>query len=151
MFSGNKPQALNFITMQIDNHRPILVVEDDSIDVLILKRGIKEVDLSNPIAIVGNGREALDYLEKQILLPCLILLDINMPMMNGHEFLAEIKGNSRLRRIPVIILTTSKSIDDVNEGYEEGAAGYLVKPVDYAEYVSLLNNIKNYWAMNQLP
>ena len=104
---------------------------------------------------VTNGEDAINYLHKckqnGLDLPCLILLDLNMPRMNGKEFLNKIKTNEGLKMIPVIILTTSREDKDVLESFNYSIAGYMVKPVDYTEFVSIVKTICDYWTLSELP
>jgi CheY-like chemotaxis protein len=132
--------------------KSILLVEDDVVDQMSVKRALKELRVSNNLAIANNGLEGLEYLkdlENQP--PGIILLDINMPKMNGLEFLQVLKKDGRLRKIPVIILTTSKEDQDRLESFELGVAGYMLKPVDYTKFVEVIRTIHSYWKLSQLP
>ncbi|MCK4752516.1 MAG: response regulator [Planctomycetes bacterium] len=134
------------------NLKPILLVEDDSVDTMTVKRALKELGVANDLACATNGEEALEYLtngsnEK----PGVILLDLNMPKMNGFEFLKAIKDNEELRRIPIIVLTTSKEERDVIESFELSVAGYMVKPVDYKKFLETIKAIDMYWTLSKLP
>ena len=133
----------------INNNKPILLVEDDEVDVMTVQRSIKELNIANPLHIAGNGEEGLEYLQETEIMPCIILLDINMPRMNGIEFLRHIKEDDKFRRIPVIILTTSKEEQDRYESFDLNAAGYMVKPVDYDQFVKLISTIEHYWSYSQ--
>jgi len=129
-----------------------LLIEDDKIDAMTVKRSFTEIDVPNDIITVSNGEEALAYLEESANeLPCLILLDLNMPRMNGIEFLKAAKTDMRLRKIPVIVLTTSNDIQDRQDCFELGAAGYMVKPVDYMDFVERVRVIDQYWSLSELP
>jgi CheY-like chemotaxis protein len=108
--------------------------------------------VDNPLARAQNGEEALEYLsnpcnEK----PCVILLDLNMPKMNGTEFLGIAKADPLLRKIPVIVLTTSNEERDVMESFRRSVAGYIVKPVDYRKFVEAIRTIDLYWTLSELP
>ncbi|MCK4797039.1 MAG: response regulator [Spirochaetes bacterium] len=134
------------------NNRPILLVEDDKIDVLIMKRALKEINVTNRLDIAENGEEALTHLknpnnEK----PGIILLDLNMPRMNGIEFLKIAKEDKNLKIIPVIVLTTSKEEQDKINSFNLGIAGYMYKPIDYQDFVKLVRTINQYWTLSQLP
>jgi CheY-like chemotaxis protein len=130
----------------------IMLVEDDQIDVMTVKRAFKEISITNPVIVCGNGIEALDYLRKpENKIPGIILLDLNMPKMNGIEFLMEIKQDQKLKLIPVIVLTTSKEEQDKFETYKLGVAGYMIKPVDYLQFVEVIRTIHLYWTLNELP
>ncbi len=133
--------------MKEHNNKPILLVEDDLIDQLTVKRALKELNISNPLLLAENGEEALDLLEdkQEEELPYLILLDINMPRMSGIELLEIIKQKERYKPIPVIILTTSKDEQDLKRSYEHSIAGYMLKPIKYKDYMELIRVIHNYW------
>lgn len=128
----------------------ILVVEDDRVDVMSIKRAVKELKIPNPLVIVSNGEEALNYLyDGDNSLPAIILLDINMPKMNGIEFLSVIKQDDKLKRLPVIILTTSQEDEDRFESFELGASGYMLKPVDHENFVDVIRIIHTYWSLSE--
>ncbi len=132
--------------------RAILLVEDDQVDVMTVKRALKELKVANPIDVTGNGEEALDFLsDKNNIEPSIILLDLNMPKMNGIEFLKIVKQDNGLRKIPVIVLTTSKEEQDRIESFNLGVAGYMVKPVDYLQFVEVIRTIHLYWTLSELP
>ena len=134
------------------SERPILLVEDDSVDVMTVERALKQVKILNPLYVAGNGEEALEILnDPDKLTPCIILLDLNMPRMNGLEFLSVIKPHEHLRKIPVIILTTSILEKDRVESFNLGVAGYMIKPVDYLQFVEVVGTIDLYWTLSQLP
>jgi CheY-like chemotaxis protein len=133
-------------------NKPLLLVEDDQVDVMTIKRAFKEIHVVNPIAHVENGEEALAHLrdpgkEK----PCLILLDLNMPVMNGIELLQVIKQDENLKRIPVIVLTTSEEQQDKLSSFNLGVAGYMAKPVDYRQFVEVMRSIDMYWTISEMP
>ena len=131
--------------------RPILLVEDDRIDIMTIERCISDLNISNPLDVAKNGLEALNHLKSgENTKPSIILLDINMPKMNGHEFLATIKADPGLKRIPVIIMTTSEDAQDKTESFNLGAAGYMIKPVDYKKFVEVVRAIDLYWTLSEL-
>lgn len=133
-------------------HRSILLVEDDRVDCMTVRRALEEVKIDNPLDIVSNGEEALAYLlSAENELPGLILLDLNMPRMNGIEFLKTVKTHQGLKKIPVVVLTTSRADQDINASFELGAAGYIVKPLDYSEYIDAVVTIARYWQLSELP
>ncbi len=134
------------------NSKPVLLVEDDSIDAMTVRRAFKDLKILNPLASSANGEEALAYLtdpsnEK----PCVILLDLNMPKMNGIEFLKVAKADTHLRKIPVIVLTTSREESDIVQSFQLSVAGYIVKPVDYKNFVEAIRTIDLYWTLSELP
>ena len=133
-------------------NKPILLVEDDMIDAMTVKRALKELNVINSVFTVENGEEALEHLRNpDNELPGIILLDLNMPRMNGVEFLAIAKKDDHLKQIPVIVLTTSlEEIDRVNT-FNLGVAGYMVKPIDYKKFVEVIKAIKLYWSLSELP
>ena len=134
------------------NDKPILIIDDDLVDAMTIKRAFKDIDVSNRIDLVGNGEEALKFLRSEDNeKPALIFLDLNMPKMNGIEFLRILRQDDQLNMIPVIILTTSKDEHDKVDSYKLGIAGYIVKPVDYMQFVEIIKTIKDYWTFNELP
>jgi CheY-like chemotaxis protein len=127
-------------------------VEDDRVDAMTVKRALREIHVSNPVVNAKNGEEALAWLRTpDHAPPCIILLDLNMPRMNGLEFLQEMKHDPHLRKAPVIILTTSKDERDRMESFNIGVAGYMVKPVDYIQFVDIIRTINMYWTLSELP
>jgi CheY-like chemotaxis protein len=144
---GNQSQERMNITT-----KPILLVEDDQVDVMTILRALKEIRVSNPVVNMENGEAALEYLEDPLReRPCIILLDLNMPIMNGIEFLQKVKSDPRYRSIPVIVLTTSEEQQDKVNSFELGVAGYMAKPVDYRQFVEMMRSIDVYWTISALP
>ncbi len=134
------------------NCKPVLLVEDDTIDAMTVRRAFKDLKVTNPLAHTLNGEEALAYLTDQTKeAPCVILLDLNMPKMNGTEFLKIVKDDPTLKRIPVIVLTTSNEERDILESFKRSVAGYMVKPVDYQKFVDAIRMIDLYWTLSELP
>ena len=135
----------------MNNKIPILLTEDDKVDAMTVKRALKELKVTNPLIIVENGEEALEYLKdvsnEQ---PGIILLDLNMPKMNGIEFLEIAKKDNKLKKIPVVVLTTSKEEQDKIESFNLGVAGYMIRPVDYLQYVEVVKTIHLYWTLSEL-
>lgn len=131
--------------------KPILLVEDDHVDVLMTRRALKEIRVTNPLAVCENGEEALAWLRAADDAPCIILLDLNMPIMNGIEFLHSVKGDARVRRIPVVVLTTSDEQEDKLHSFDLGVAGYMAKPVDYRRFVDVMRSIDLYWTISEMP
>jgi len=134
------------------NSKPILLVEDDSVDAMTVKRALKELKVTNDLVRKANGEEALEYLRNTAnTRPCVILLDLNMPKMNGIEFLKVVKNDEILRKIPAIVLTTSKDDRDRVESFQLNVAGYIVKPVDYKKFVEAIRIVDLYWTLSELP
>ncbi len=132
--------------------KTILLVEDDSVDAMTVRRALKEVNVTNPVAVAGNGEEALEYLRNNANeRPCIILLDLNMPKMNGIEFLRVAKQDGMLRAVPVVVLTTSRGEREKVESFNLGVAGYMIKPVDYRQFVEMMRTIDLYWTISELP
>ena len=128
----------------------VLLIEDDTIEVMKLNRTITKLKLNHKVVIANNGEEALKTLKVDNFLPDIILLDLNMPKMNGIEFLSILKSDENLRYIPAIILTTSKNQKDLLECYKIGIAGYVLKPLKYEDYILKIQNLLDYWSCNEL-
>ncbi|MHC4738496.1 MAG: response regulator [Planctomycetota bacterium] len=134
------------------NLKPILLVEDDSVDAMTVKRALKELNVTNQLVHSIDGEKALEYLKADDnKKPCVILLDLNMPKMNGIEFLHAVKEDEKLKKTPVVVLTTSKEEDDVTTSFRFSVAGYMVKPVDYKKFVEAIRAINLYWTLSELP
>ena len=136
----------------------ILLVEDDEVDVMNVQRAFKKTNNVNPLYIAANGLEALDILRgKGKIEPAmpqarrLILLDLNMPRMNGIEFLRELRQDENLRSIPVIVLTTSNEDRDKVEAYNLNVAGYILKPVTFSNFVEVMDTLNKYWMLSEIP
>jgi CheY-like chemotaxis protein len=128
----------------------ILLVEDNPGDVRLTRELLQECQVRNTMASVGNGVEAVDYLRRQgkygnAVRPDLILLDLNLPRKNGQEVLAEIKADSALRSIPVVVLTTSKSENDIARSYDLHANCYVTKPVELEQFTGVVRAIEQFW------
>lgn len=132
------------------NSLNIMLIEDDMIEVMKLNRTIASLQLNHKITEAGNGEDALKLLEQKDRLPDIILLDLNMPKINGIEFLKILKADERLKYIPTIILTTSNNQRDLLECYKIGIAGYVLKPLKYEDYISKIEKILAYWSVNEL-
>lgn len=136
----------------MQNSKPILLVEDDDVDVMTVRRALQDSEVKNQLLPMGNGEQAIEYLrDESSIKPGIILLDLNMPKMNGTEFLKIVKTDKELKKIPVVVLTTSNSDVDVTESFELGAAGYMVKSVDYEKFVETIRAIDQYWTLSKLP
>ena len=128
----------------------ILLIEDDTIEIMKLNRVINSLKSSHEIIEARNGEVALSILEEKDKLPDIILLDLNMPKINGIEFLSILKSNNHLKYIPAIILTTSNNRKDLLACYNVGVAGYVLKPLEYDEYVLKIEKLLSYWSINEL-
>jgi CheY-like chemotaxis protein len=132
--------------------KPILLVEDDQVDAMTVKRALKSIKVTNRLDIVSDGEQALAFLKNPDKdTPGIILLDLNMPRMNGIEFLKIAKKDETMKKIPVIVLTTSKDDQDKIDSFNFGVAGYMVKPVDYQKFVEVVKTIDLYWTLSELP
>ena len=132
--------------------RPILLVEDDDVDAMTTQRALDEIKVTNKLIHKIDGEEGLEYLrDESNQKPCVILLDLNMPRMNGFEFLKIVKADDVLKKIPVVVLTTSDSNEGVVESFDLGAAGYVVKPVSYQQFVEAIKTVDMYWTLSRLP
>lgn len=132
--------------------KPILLVEDDLVDVMTVKRALEEIHVTNPVLNRENGEEALKFLRApDSERPCIILLDLNMPIMNGIEFLRVLKQDALLKRIPVVVLTTSEEQQDKVNSFDLGVAGYMAKPVDYGQFVEVMRTLNAYWTISEIP
>lgn len=128
----------------------ILLIEDDAIEVMKFIKVIETLGEDHQIVEAKNGEEALDILNSGKQLPDIIVLDLNMPKVNGIEFLASLKKDDLLKYIPTIVLTTSNNPKDILECYKIGIAGYILKPLKYEDYVSRINKALAYWSENVL-
>ena len=134
------------------NSKPILLVEDDTVDVMTVERALKDLRVARELVAIGDGEQALAYLRDDgNAKPCVILLDLNMPKMNGTEFMRIVKADEALRRIPVVVLTTSNSEQDISKSFGLGAAGYMVKSVDYKKFMEIIKTVDRYWTLSKLP
>lgn len=128
----------------------ILLIEDDAIEVMKFNRVLSTLDVKHKIVEANNGEEALAILEVKEVIPDIIILDLNMPKINGIEFLTILKADPYLKYIPAIILTTSNNRKDVLECYRIGIAGYLLKPLKYDDYIDRIKRLLEYWSCNEL-
>ena len=132
--------------------RPILLLEDDEIDVAAIKRALKELRIKNPLVVCENGIKGLEWLRDNLRTPpSVILSDIDMPGMNGLEFLDKVKHDPDLQKLPVVILSTFSEESDRAKAFKLGVAGYMVKPIDADKYLSILKTITAYWHSSELP
>ena len=131
----------------------ILLVEDDDIDVLNVRRAFAKHNIANPLFVAGNGVEGLEMLRNGAVPRSrrIILLDLNMPMMNGIEFLRALRADPELRLTPVVVLTTSNDERDRTEAYDLNVAGYILKPVTFMNFGEVMAALNRYWALVELP
>jgi len=133
------------------NAKSILLLEDDHIDVQNIQRVFRKLAFTNDLFVCEDGEEGLKWLNKNSKnLPGLIILDLNMPRMNGIEFLQKIKKDARFVQVPVMVLTTSAEPNDLKKCYEMSVSGYMQKPPDFQDFVDMFQSIKNYWDNNIL-
>lgn len=140
--------------------RPLLLVEDNRQDELLTLRALRQIKIANVIDVVRDGQQALDYLFGEgefsnragAELPTFVLLDINLPRVNGLDVLRRLRDNPRTRLLPVVILTSSDEERDMLGSYENGANSFVRKPLDYGEFVETVAQLGLYWmAINRLP
>ncbi len=130
----------------------ILVVEDDEVDQMNIVRAFQKANIANDLYFARDGQDAIDILRKEeIKKPLLILLDLNMPRMNGLEFLQILRSNPEWKQIPVVVLTTSNVEKDKMEAYNLMVAGYVVKPVAVADFMVAVSKIESYWSLCEFP
>lgn len=138
--------------MALGDLERILLVEDDRVDVMTVKRAFRENEVHVELHVRRDGGEGLEALRSEDIdhHRLLVLLDLNMPRVSGLEFLAELRADDDLRRIPVVVLTTSDEEEDMVEAYDLNVAGYMLKPVTYEQFRELVERITSYWAVNRL-
>ena len=141
------------MTASLDRLLNILLVEDDEVDVMNVRRAFQKNRITNPLFVATNGVEALEQLRSGSIPRDrrIILLDLNMPQMNGIEFLREIRRDPQLNLTPVIVLTTSNDERDRIEAYNLNVAGYLLKPVTFSNFCEVMAALNKYWALVELP
>ena len=127
----------------------ILLVEDDEVDVMNIRRAFKKNKIDNPLHLAENGLEALEQLRGGAIVPKpkVILLDINMPKMNGIEFLREIRKDPELKSLSVFVMTTSNEDSDKIEAYDLNVAGYILKPLSFENFVDAVKKLSNFWSI----
>ena len=138
---------------QRDEMINVLLVEDDEVDVMNVRRAFEKNHITNPLWVASDGVEALELLEEGEvpLHRLLVLLDLNMPRMGGIELLREIRGRDDLKHLPVVVLTTSDDERDRIDAYNLNVAGYLVKPVTFMSFVEAMATLNKYWTLVELP
>ena len=138
--------------MKNENGHPIevLLVEDNPGDVRLTREALKEGKVRNNLSVVGDGVEALAFLHREgsyssAPRPDIILLDLNLPRKDGRQVLAEVKADPELRRIPIVVLTTSKAEEDILKTYELHANCFITKPVDFEHFIKVVQSIESFW------
>ena len=135
----------------------ILLVEDDEVDVMNVKRAFEKNNIKNPLFVADNGLDALAMLrgsngvEKIEPVPRIILLDMNMPKMNGIEFLKELRSDEELKAISVFVMTTSNEDSDKIDAYNLNVAGYILKPLSFEKFVEAVATLKAFWQLSEMP
>jgi CheY-like chemotaxis protein len=130
-------------------HEPVLIVEDDVNDIELIQIALEKCNLTNPVLIANTGSKALEMLENGPL-PIVIVLDVKLPGMNGHEVLAAIRANPKMKTLPVVMLTSSRMEEDLNQAYAGGANSYVVKPLDFDNFRAAINDIGVYWGTHNI-
>jgi CheY-like chemotaxis protein len=135
-----------------ENMYNILVVEDDEVDRINIERAFKKGRIINTLYFAKDGQEALDLIHaKQVKIPLLILLDLNMPRMNGIDFLKNLRATPGWETVPVVVLTTSNMEKDKVDAYNMMVAGYVVKPVELSDFIDAVSRIGSYWSLCEFP
>ena len=144
----------------MEPHEAILAVEDTDDDVALIRRAFRKVGIRNPLLFVGDGEAAMEYLEGKGVYadratypaPALVLLDLKLPRLSGLEVLERMRAQARFAAIPVVVLTSSRHAKDLQRAYELGANSYLVKPVDFADLIAMIDALRLYWInFNEAP
>lgn len=139
--------------MNPDKTLNLVLIEDDDIDVMNVRRALERAHVTNPVFVAHNGIEGLELLRGNTVPKDrrLVLLDLNMPKMNGIEFLRELRKDPALKSTPVVVLTTSDDDRDKVQAYDLNVAGYLLKPVTFVNFVDVMAALNKYWALVELP
>lgn len=140
----------------IGSVRPILLVEDNPMDVDLTLQALEEQHVANPVAICRDGETALRYVEAHAsaddpLLPLFVLLDLRLPNVDGIDVLRAARAHEVWRKIPIVVLTTSRENDDVQRAYALGVSSYIVKPIDFENFADVVRTIKIYWILTNEP
>lgn len=140
------------ICLGMKNSRPILLIDDDSTDVLLFERALKRLEITSPMIRSSNGAEALEYMmDPSHKKPWIVLTDLNTPKMNGLDFLKTVKTDRMLKRTIVVVISGSSAEKDVDACFRLGAAGYITKPVDYEKLLDMVRTIHAYWSLSGIP
>jgi hypothetical protein len=137
------------------NYRPIILVEDNPVDLDLMIRALKKHNLGNTIEIARDGQEMLDWIprwERGEPLPCVILLDLKLPKINGLEVLRQLRNHTLSQSIPIVVLTSSSEDSDIETAYSLHANSYIVKPVNFDKFIEVTRQIELYWVLlNESP
>lgn len=136
------------MNQQRNSYQPILLVEDNPLDIDLTRRAFKKQNLTNPLNIARDGEEAISWLSRWEAgepLPLIILMDLKLPKIGGLEVLRRYKEQPEIRKIPIVVLTSSSQDTDITTAYEYGANSYIVKPVDFEKFVEVATEIEMYW------
>lgn len=131
-----------------------LLVEDDEVDIMNVKRAFEKNKITNPLHIARDGLEALEILKKKPKIedfPNVVLLDLRMPKMDGIEFLKNIRADSELKKLIIIVLTTSDDDRDVISAYDFNVAGYIIKPITFDKFMQAMATVNLYWTLSKIP
>ena len=139
----------------MNNEYEIVIIEDNPNDAELMVRTLKKNQLANNLIVIEDGEQAIDYLfqkgryadNKLSVLPKVIFLDLKLPKVDGLEILKQLKSNNRTRKIPVVIVTSSKEDPDISEAYKLGANSYVVKPVNFDDFIKTINQLGLYWLL----
>lgn len=138
--------------------RPILLAEDNPNDVELTLTALHSLNLANEIVVVGDGSQVLDFLHRRNafsgrsdVLPAVVLLDLKMPRVDGLETLRQIRSDTRLQTLPIVILTSSREESDLVKGYRQGANAYVVKPVDFDQFIAAVSQLGVFWGLVNEP
>jgi CheY-like chemotaxis protein len=139
-----------------DNTVTILLVDDDKVDTMAVKRSFRELQITNPVISTRNGIEALEHLRgengrEKVPSPCLVLLDLNMPRMGGIEFLGELRSDPLLHRTMVFVMTTSEAEEDRTQAYDKNVAGYVLKHRPGQSFLESISMLQHYWRIIEFP
>jgi CheY-like chemotaxis protein len=143
--------------MNAPAHGPILLIEDNPDDVLLMQRAFRKLNLQNPLEVIEDGEAAVSYLSEVVNgghggeAPALVLLDLKLPRRSGLEVLEWLRAQPRLRRCPVVVLTSSKEAPDVRTAYDLGANSYLIKPVEFQSFLDMVGTLNLYWLVLNQP
>lgn len=134
--------------------RPIILIEDNPMDVDLTIRAFKHNNLVNPVTVLRDGEEAVNFIskiEQETPLPLLILLDLKLPKVHGLEVLKQIRQRKELVTVPVVVLSSSSEDNDIHRAYQLGANSYIIKPIDFDKFIDVTKNIEMYWVLLNTP